>query len=180
MSTLPGECPGLPNTAVVDVREPHELECVIAVTIVAASREYVTVDANDTRAAATGSRARRLRRRRAHRRPALRGAFPRIVAADAAQVGEDPVDDRDVLDHGNTFHLDATLGAEQRVDLEDPARLDSRGRAQLRRRDRAAGESSWASGSARTSTSERGAPLPLSPLCLRARSPRARDEYDPK
>src|SRR6056297_2036761 len=54
-------------------------------------------------------------------RPALRGPFPRIVAADAAQVGEDPVGDAEVLDHGDTFHLDATLGAEQRVDLEDPA-----------------------------------------------------------
>src|SRR6056297_2657753 len=95
-------------------------------------------------------------------RPALRGPFPRIVATDAAQVGEDPVDDADVLDHGDTFHFDATLGAEQRVDLEDPARLDPRGRAQLRRRDLAASESSWASGSARTSTAERGAPLPLS------------------
>ena len=122
MSTLPGECPGLPNTAVVDVREPHEFECVIAVTILAPSHTHVTVDANDTRAAATGRHSRRSRRRRARRRPALRGAFPRIVAADAAQVGEDPVDDRDVLDHGDTFHLDATLGAEQRVDLEDPTK----------------------------------------------------------
>ena len=51
----------------------------------------------------------------------MRGAFPRIVTTDAAQVGEDPVDDAEVLDHGDTFHLDATLGAEQRVDLEDPA-----------------------------------------------------------
>ena len=29
MPTLPDEDPGLPNTAVVDVREPHELECVM-------------------------------------------------------------------------------------------------------------------------------------------------------
>jgi len=52
----------------------------------------------------------------------LRGPFPRIVTTDAAQVGEDPVDDRDVLDHGDTFHLDATARAEQRVDLEDPTK----------------------------------------------------------
>ena len=120
MSTLPGECPGLPNAIAEDVREPHGLECVIAVTIPAPSHTHVTVDANDTRAAATGRHSRRSRRRHTRSRPALRGPFPRIVTTDAAQVGEDPVDDADVLDHGDTFHLDATLGAEQRVDLEDP------------------------------------------------------------
>ena len=36
-------------------------------------------------------------------------------------MGEDPVDDADILDHGDTFHLDAALGAEKGVDLEDPA-----------------------------------------------------------
>ena len=52
--TLPGECPGLPNTVAQDVREPLGLECVIAVTSPAGSHTHVTVDANDTDAAATG------------------------------------------------------------------------------------------------------------------------------
>jgi hypothetical protein len=159
MSTLLDEGPGLPNPAVQDGRELHGLECVGAVPILPPSHTHVTVDADDARPAATGRRARESRRRRAHCRPALRGPFPRIVATDAAQVGEDPVDDAGVLDHGDTFHLDATARAEQRIDLEDPARLEPRGRAQLRRRDRAVGESSRCSASVRTS--ERGAPVPV-------------------
>jgi len=120
MPTLADADPGLPNTVAEDVREPRGLECITAVTIPAPSHTHVTVGANDTRAAATGRHSRQSRRRRARRRPALRGPFPRSVATDAAQVGEDPVDDADVLDHGDTFHLDATLGAEQGVDREDP------------------------------------------------------------
>ena len=57
MPTLPDEAPGLPNPAVEAGRELHELECVIAVTILAPSHTHVAVDANDTDAAATGRRA---------------------------------------------------------------------------------------------------------------------------
>ena len=114
MSTLPGEGPGLPNPVVEDVRDLHGLvvcRCGDDSSSLAHARQRRRE--RHARAAATGRRARGSRRGRAHRWHALRGAFPGIVSADAAQVGEEAFEDADDLDHGDTLHLDATLRAEQ-------------------------------------------------------------------